>query len=244
MEFEEHVYQGVRVWQIQRWVARGLIHGFVGNDLDCRVPGAALPQSLSGERHLHFLKQVHGIEIVGLAEARPDVVPEGDAWFVQREFAQQRLAGIKTADCIPVLVIGGEKFCAAVHCGWRSATDGLLPRVIERLCAAGVIAEEMEVALGPGAGVCCYEVGDEVITAVENALAKLPERMKAGHQAIVKREFSRFADLRALLAAQLAASGVKSENVAESKLCTICDGRFFSHRRQGNESGRQVSFVG
>jgi copper oxidase (laccase) domain-containing protein len=75
--------------------------------------------------------------------------------------------------------------------------------------------------IGPGAGICCYEVGDEV------------------HEVLggKNREGSRV-DLKAIAREQLLRGGV--DEVHDLGLCTICDPRFFSHRREGSQAGRQV----
>jgi hypothetical protein len=45
-------------------------------------------------------------------------------------------------------------------------------------------------------------------------------------------------DLRALAREQLRAAGII--RVSELGGCTICDERFFSHRREGHRAGRQA----
>ena len=44
-------------------------------------------------------------------------------------------------------------------------------------------------------------------------------------------------DLKAVATARLRAAGV--EEVHDSGLCTMCDARFFSHRRDHGTTGRQ-----
>ena len=75
--------------------------------------------------------------------------------------------------------------------------------------------------IGPGAGVCCYEVGEEVHAAFGGA-------HRAGQNI----------DLRAIARERLLAAGVA--RCATCSACTICDERFFSHRREGERAGRQA----
>ncbi|MBA2766674.1 MAG: polyphenol oxidase family protein [Actinomycetota bacterium] len=133
---------------------------------------------------------------------------------------------VLTADCLPVAVIapGGV---AMLHAGWR----GLAASVLEEGVAALRVAGEGEsdglvAAIGPGAGRCCYEVGDEV----RAAFADEGEDVRAG----------RNLDLPLIAERRLRRSGVTE--VHQTGLCTMCDPRerFFSHRRDGGVTGRQA----
>ena len=80
------------------------------------------------------------------------------------------------------------------------------------------MAGPLAAAIGPGAGRCCYEVGDEVRAAFGVTTPKV--------------------DLATLAARRLAAVGV--ERIEDVGRCTICDERFFSYRREGEAAGRQA----
>jgi copper oxidase (laccase) domain-containing protein len=75
--------------------------------------------------------------------------------------------------------------------------------------------------VGPGAGPCCYEVGEEVQAAFGG-------RHLHGQNI----------DLRAIAHERLVAAGVAE--VRDVAVCTICDERYFSHRREGERAGRQA----
>jgi copper oxidase (laccase) domain-containing protein len=91
-------------------------------------------------------------------------------------------------------------------------------------CLPIALGGDGAVAMVPGAGVCCYEVGEEV----HDAFA--PEH-----------RHGRNIDLRAIAREQLLAAGVRE--VLDLDLCTICDERFFSHRREGESAGRQAAIA-
>src|SRR2546428_4907835 len=67
---------------------------------------------------------------------------------------------VLVADCVP-LVIAAPGAVAAVHCGWRGVAAGVIERSLE---AVRTLARpgDTSVAIGPGIGPCCYEVGEEV----------------------------------------------------------------------------------
>jgi copper oxidase (laccase) domain-containing protein len=100
--------------------------------------------------------------------------------------------------------------------------------------AAGIVGRgvaEVEAgaaAVGPGIGPCCYEVGDEV----RDAFGDLGEGISDG----------RMLDLREVARRLLVAAGV--ERLEISELCTSCNPElFFSHRRDGERTGRQAGLV-
>ncbi|HTA35361.1 MAG TPA: polyphenol oxidase family protein, partial [Solirubrobacteraceae bacterium] len=130
---------------------------------------------------------------------------------------------VMSADCLPVaLAAGGERPAVAmVHAGWRGLAAGVLESGVQALRELGD-GEQLEAAIGPGAGACCYEVGAEV----HAALGRRP----IGDRAKI--------DLRAIARDRLLATGVA--RVHEADACTICDARFFSHRREGARAGRQA----
>ena len=125
---------------------------------------------------------------------------------------------VLSADCIPV-ALAGAGAVAIVHAGWRGLAAGVLERGVEALRELGAEGE-LGAAVGPCAGPCCYEVGVEVHEAFAGAHRHGPN-----------------IDLRAIAHDRLRAAGVAE--VADAHLCTICDERFFSHRREGVRAGRQ-----
>ena len=131
---------------------------------------------------------------------------------------------VLAADCVPV-VLSAQGAVAAVHAGWRGMAAGVLEQGV---AALGALApgREMHAAIGPCAGSCCYEVGAEVLAALG-----IPGPPAGSRKAML--------DLRAAARERLAAAGV--EQVQDVDLCTICDRRLFSHRRQGAAAGRQAA---
>ena len=128
---------------------------------------------------------------------------------------------VVSADCLPVAV-GGEGAVAMLHCGWRGLAAGVLEegvRSVRELAGPG----PLWALIGPGAGPCCYEVGPEVHEALE-----VPR-----DQALL--------DLPGVARARLLAAGVA--DVGDVGLCTICDERFYSHRREGSRAGRQAGIA-
>jgi YfiH family protein len=181
-------------------------------------------------------RQVHSADVtVVRADAQPPAgtVLPGDAVVSDaRGVALMVLA----ADCVPILISDPRRgVVAAVHAGWRGTAGGIAARAVETMrqafaCDPG----DITVALGPSIGRCCYEVGPEVLTAVGTATPAAPatlyDPLSAGKGRL---------DLVAANIAQLRGAGVPSEQTGASGLCTVCHvARFFSHRREGEPTGR------
>ena len=138
------------------------------------------------------------------------------------------------ADCLPV-ALGSAGAVAMVHAGWRGLAAGVLEQGVLALRALGVEGD-IAAIVGPGAGPCCYEVGPEVHAAfASKALAAEPDILgsaEAGGSPI---------DLRTIAHERLHAAGVA--DVQDVALCTICDARFYSHRRESTRAGRQAGIA-
>ncbi|HEY2569968.1 MAG TPA: polyphenol oxidase family protein [Solirubrobacteraceae bacterium] len=131
-------------------------------------------------------------------------------------------AMVLTADCLPV-ALAGVGGVAMVHAGWRGLAAGVLEEGARALRDVGA-RDPLVAVIGPGAGVCCYEVGAELHATFGDAHA-------SGNSI----------DLRAIARERLLAAGVA--HVLDARACTICDARFFSHRREGEHAGRQAGVV-
>jgi YfiH family protein len=165
-------------------------------------------------------RQVHGSVV---QRVRSAAGTGGEAVAIDADGHVTALAGIGTmvltADCLPV-ALARAGAVAMLHAGWRGLAEGVLEegvRALAELDGDGAIAA----VIGPGACVCCYEVGPEVHAAFGGA----------------HREGRRI-DLRAIARDRLLEAGVAQ--VLDARACTICDERFFSHRREGDRAGRQA----
>lgn len=192
---------------------------------------------------------MHGIDVRvvdSVAEAKPAEDSHGDSIYCDAivSNASQVLAGVKTADCVPLLLGDPRtRSYAAVHAGWRGTFAGIAFYAIERLMTEyGAKPEDLRVAIGPAAAVCCYEVGAEVIDGFRERFAYADELFVAtrdGHARI---------DLLKANQTQLAAAGVPVEQIHTAPLCTMNrTDLFFSYRREKQSQGkvgRLMSVIG
>lgn len=175
--------------------------------------------------------QVHGTRVLHATEpteprARQESLQRADG---QATGVRGLGAMVLTADCLPV-ILASERAVAALHAGWRGLAAGVLEEGVRALHeldgerGGGSGSERIVAIIGPGAGPCCYEVGEEVHAACGKA-----------------HRHGTHIDLKALAREQLQAMGVL--DVRDLGICTICDERFFSHRREGAAAGRQAGIA-
>ncbi len=209
----------------------GFGHGFScrdGGGVD--KPAAVLAAAGLSGRQLRILHQVHGARVV--CSGADGGIPEADGFLVRRNPAGP-VAGIGTADCVPVLLadpVSGHG--AAVHSGWKGTAAGIAPLAVALLAGRGVRPAELKAALGPAIGGCCYQVGSEVVRAI-------------GGVGVENRGGEYRLDLREAIRMQLEAAGVPAERISIAPWCTCCEnGLFFSWRRDGDAAGRMLSVLG
>jgi YfiH family protein len=163
-------------------------------------------------------RQVHGTRVLTVDGATTSAsVSDADGVATA---AHGLAALVLTADCLPV-ALATPGAVAMVHAGWRGLADGVLEEGVRAVRALGGDGP-LHAAIGPGAGGCCYEVGDEVA-------ARFGE---------VGRRADRTIDLKAIAAQRLRDAG--AVEVLDVGRCTMCEPDvFFSHRASGGLTGRQ-----
>lgn len=177
--------------------------------------------------------QVHGSRLAAVGSGRagrgfdgPEgVIPATDGLYTR---SRGRALGVATADCVPVILGSArEGRLTVVHAGWR----GVAGRIVEKAVALFTDPRSVRAAIGPCAGGCCYEVGEDVVAAVDAGTV--------GDVVVEKRRGRAYLDLAGTIAGTLGELGVG--DVETSGLCTIEESeRFFSHRRDG-ACGRQFA---
>lgn len=236
----------------------------------------------AGNLTLATLQQVHsthifrverlrrtGIEYFPAGSARPLArgkrLPVGDALITQQPGI---LLSVRTADCLPILLIDPvHRAVAALHAGWR----GTLGRLAEKV--VGVMRGQfhsdprrMIAVIGPGIRVCCYSVGEEVVSAFRGrfvasesffrpvpssdpratATARYPlhflSNYPPGHAPTHLP--AAHLDLAAAIQNQLQGAGLVPSRIHDVGLCTSCrTDLFFSHRQEGPRTGRMMAVI-
>jgi YfiH family protein len=199
--------------------------------------------AFEGQWTLTSCWQVHGNDVRVVRDA-DDARNDEDRCDALTGSVPGILLGVKTADCVPVL-LGDPRTgaVAAVHAGWRGTLATIVPETIGRMVQEfGTRPEDLRVAIGPAAASCCYEVGHEVVDLFNQKFeyaGDLFQPTHAGHAVI---------DLQGANRQQFIAAGVDPARIQIANLCTICrTDLFFSYRKEKRtqgKTGRLMSVIG
>jgi len=176
------------------------------------------------------LKQVHGTE-VHLVEG-PGVW-EGDGLLTT---TPGLLLRVGVADCYPLLLYHPQGAVAALHAGWRGVVGGILPKALALLEALGLDPKATHLAIGPGIGGCCYQVGEEVVEAFQKACLPTFRKDEGAPGKYLL-------DLEEAILLQAKRSGLSEKRIYRIRLCTACSPALFSHRRDRGKTGRMWGLV-
>ena len=192
--------------------------------------------------------------------------PPGDALLTNEPGV---LLSVRGADCLPVLLADTRRrVVAAIHAGWRGALGGIVEKAVgEMVQIFGSQPRDLTAAIGPSIRSCCYEVGEEVVSAFcgryrngEKFFREAPEdkteseiarrypllflsQQPPGHGPNPVRK--KHLDLVAVARDQLRRAGLSSTHISVANYCTACrTDLFFSHRREGAGTGRTMAVIG
>lgn len=173
---------------------------------------------------------------------KPGQEPEGDSIISPQS---NIWLGIKTADCLPILI--GDpvsKVMAAVHAGWRGTVARVAEKTVKLMVRQQKVdAKNIVAALGPSACGDCYEVGEDVASKIRREFTDSSSYLRPAEEGKYKLDVP-MANIRQLLAA-----GVHPANIHATTYCTIHQNQhFFSHRKEGKSDsvnvGRMLAVIG
>ena len=186
---------------------------------------AAVAENLTRIKHTMsgnqtaWVRQVAGDMVWQVTEG--GLAGEGDALLTGEKDLSLAVA---VADCVPVALVGPEAV-GMVHSGWRGTLSGISGKTAAELGeTSGVRAY-----IGPGIRGCCYEVSTEL---AESFRERFGEGVVSGRQL----------SLPAAIQQDLTDAGVAE--IHDLGLCTGCRrDLFFSHRKEGPHTGRNLAAV-
>jgi YfiH family protein len=184
-----------------------------------------------GKDQLYFPSQVHKTRIVKVTQnTSKQEVMETDALIT----AEKGLCiAVMSADCVPILLYDKKnKAVGAVHSGWRGTVARILEKTLHEMQSAfGTRGEDLVAGIGPSVSQDSYEVGEEVVTEIEQAFGSANGLMIARPNNKAK------LDLWKANSIQLMEFGVAPSRIEIADLCTVKNNDHFFSARKG-DSGR------
>lgn len=138
------------------------------------------------------------------------------------------IALIRTADCIPVVLFDRTEDIGGVfHSGWRGTELKIVSKGAEMMKRMG--CRNIEAVIFPGIGVCCFEIGEELLERFKNA--EIPISYRNGRL---------YADLKTAIKNELKNAGILK--ITDNSECTFCNEGYFSYRKDKTDK-RHATFI-
>lgn len=122
-------------------------------------------------------------------------------------------AAIKTADCLPLLLLGSTHYCL-IHAGWRGLAHGILNHSLAQKC------QPQFFLIGPHIQKCCYEVSHE-----------FKQHFLQSSSFFEKKQKKLYFDLTAEARRQMKQNYKQCQELDAEVPCTFCHSQFYSYRR-------------
>jgi YfiH family protein len=227
----------------------GIIHAFTTRACS-NVEDILINEFKLDSGYIFTARQVHGDNVHVISDLRfPICDLENRSQKIENQIEADAIItiikdlpiGVFTADCLPIILADTKRRAVGIIHAGRAGTSMEISKktIITIKDVFGVSANDIIAAIGPGIGVCCYEVDNESINPFRENLSYWKKI------AIKKSDRKWMLDLNKANKLQLMESGLKSENIITSGFCTSCrNDKFFSYRKEGKLAGRMISFVG
>ncbi len=205
----------------------------VGDDENAVATNRKIFSQQSGLPDFHYCRQIHSdrvIEVDSTANTALKQHPEADALVS----TQCRVPlGIFTADCVPIFILDvATPAIGIAHAGWRGTLARIAVNTLAQMKTRfRTLATNCKVHLGPSIQKCCYTVSTELI---EQFTEQFGNTVHKG----------RNLSLQTTNVIQLIEIGVPAASISVSPFCTACrTDLFYSHRAEGGQTGRMLSFI-
>lgn len=144
------------------------------------------------------------------------------------------------ADCTPVFLFDPvKKVICLAHSGWRGTLKKISGEAVKKMADEfGSLPGDIETAIGPAIGQCCFEVDEDVYIEFKNEFPWIEECTK-----IIKHGKWNI-DLQEIIRRTLLENGIVHDKICLSGICTMCNNDlFFSHRGDGGKTGSLAAIM-
>jgi YfiH family protein len=177
------------------------------------------------EKNVIGVKSVNGnnIEIV-TKEDRGNFIHNTDGLITNDKNVY---LSITIADCLPIVIFDPQKeVISLIHSGWKGLEKKITEKAVKKMEENfDVNPKELLVGIGPGIGVCHFEVKED-----------FPAKFKSYPEAIIKKDGKSYVDLKLIAKRQLEEAGIRPASIDVSPVCTYCQAdKYFSYRKDKSE---------
>ncbi len=210
----------------------GIVHGFSDREVGTNI---SLIENYSGLKKIAQLKQIHSSNVIALGNIdKHNDLTEADSIVTNLKGIG---IGIRTADCVPILIADKSKtIIAAIHAGWRGTLSEIVSNTVDSIKSGyGIGASDLTAAIGPSIESSCYEIGEDVASLFKETFSD------CGQYLFESGESKYTLDLKAANKLALEKEGVIDIEIVD--VCTKCNFDFYSYRREGKGVSTQLSFI-
>ena len=211
---------------------KGIVHGFANRKIGTDESEIRKQFDLS---KVAQLKQIHSGDVIVLNDIETHRnSTEGDALVTSLRGVG---IGIRTADCVPILITDHNKsVIAAVHAGWRGTYLEIALNTVKVIESEfGITPGDLSAVIGPSIKSCCYEIGEDVA-------GRFYEKFQDADFYIIATDNSKYLlDLSKANKLMLQSAGLEEIEILD--ICTKCEDNFYSYRREGKGVSTQLSFI-
>jgi YfiH family protein len=176
--------------------------------------------------------QIHSADVI-IAETRSP----GRRWLTRADGIVTDRPNVplsmRFADCLPILLYDPAHHAIGLaHAGWRGTVSGVVKNTLNTMQVAyGTQPADVEAAIGPGIGPDKFQVGPEVVNAVESTFGAIDDLVRYADDG------SAYLNLWEANALALTRAGVHKIEIA--RMCTASrTDEFYSHRAEKGKTGR------
>lgn len=155
--------------------------------------------------------------------------PETDGLITDNK---QVVLSLQTADCVPIFLVDSTmQIFGLVHAGWRGTVSKITNVALQMMIEKGCKPENIRMILGTSIKQCCYEVSEDVANKFDTSCVNTENG-------------SFFVSIDNQISLHAMNLGVLKDNIHISLTCTFESSECCSYRRDGEKSGRMISFMG
>ena len=190
------------------------------------------------EEKIFRAKQVHGTDIMIITDQNlKDVSNKEKDGFI----TNSKGVALATyhADCVPIYFFDTKKnVIGLAHGGWKGTLNNISKSIVD-----GMInefrsrPEDIIVGIGPSIGVCCYEIGLDLVNLFSEKFPKIKN-------IIVEKDGKTYLDLWEVNRINLLNLGIKENNIYHSNFCTSCNvDKLYSYRKEKGTKNRMIASI-